>query len=116
MTFSEQKIEGFPVFELEGKIMGDKQSLILCDRLKEHINAGEKRILLDLSKVRWINSFAIGQMLSCLRQIRNNGGDLYFSGIQGRVAYYFKITKLETELKIYENVGTALEELTISSI
>ncbi|MFQ5641646.1 MAG: STAS domain-containing protein [bacterium] len=62
--------------------------------------------------MRWINSLGIGLMLSCVKQLRENGGDLHFTGVRGRVAYYFEITKLDTELNIYENTDDALRQLT----
>lgn len=111
MTFIEKDIEGLPVFELEGKIIGDNETLRLCNRMKELISSGEKNIILDFSKVRWINSPGIGSMISCVMSLRKIGGDLHFVGLGERVGYYFKITKLDTILKSYENTDEVLRKL-----
>lgn len=111
MTYTERTIEGLPVFELEGKMMGDKNCETLCDRLKELANAGQKHVVLDCEKVQWINSAGIGFVLSCVATLRRNGGDLHFIGAHGKVAHYFTITRLNGVLSIYPDRNTVIEEL-----
>lgn len=108
MQFLEKHLQGIPVFELEGKIMGAGESVSLCDRLKEVVSSGVKNIILDFNNVRWINSPGIGMMLSCVTSLRREGGDVHFVGIEGKVAYYFKVTKLDTVLKIHNDQQEAL--------
>lgn len=100
VKFIEDKIEGQPIFYLTGKIMGRSDSLSLRDRLKALISSGEKNVILDFSKIKRINSPGMGILLSCVTSIRKNGGDFHFVALPERVATYFKITKLETVLKI----------------
>jgi anti-sigma B factor antagonist len=108
MTFHEKFISGIPIFELEGKIMGDQLSRALCDRLTTLIQGGAKDIVLDFSRVHWFNSLAIGFMISCLKRLRAEGGDLYLTGTHGRVSYYLKVTKLDTQIQICPGVDEAL--------
>ncbi|MFQ5751303.1 MAG: STAS domain-containing protein [bacterium] len=116
IQFSEKKIEGVPVFELEGKIMGASKSFSFCDRLTELVDSGEKNILLDFSKVQWINSAGIGMMMACVKKLRENGGDLHFVGLRGRVAYYFKISKIDSVLQMYQNRDEALKKVLSTEI
>lgn len=111
MNYTERTIEGLPVFELEGKMMGDENCLSLCNRLKELAAGGQKHVVLNCEKVRWINSAGIGAILSCVTSLRRNGGDVHFVGARGKVAYYFRITKLNGVLSIYPKFDTVLEEL-----
>ena len=112
MTFSEKTIEGLPVFELDGKIMGGTpEYLALCQRLKKLIAAGHRHLILDFNKVMWINSAGVGFLLECVAGLRRNGGDAYFVGVNGRVAHYFKITKLNTVLKFYDSPDAVVNEL-----
>ncbi|MCH7678549.1 STAS domain-containing protein [candidate division KSB1 bacterium] len=111
VKFIEDKIEGQPIFYLTGKIMGRSDSLILRDRLKALISSGEKNVILDFSKIKRINSPGMGILLSCVTSIRKNGGDFHFVALPERVATYFKITKLETVLKIYVNKDQVLKSI-----
>ncbi len=111
VKFIEDKIEGQPIFYLTGKIMGRSDSLSLRDRLKALISSGEKNVILDFSKIKRINSPGMGILLSCVTSIRKNGGDFHFVALPERVATYFKITKLETVLKIYVNKDQVLKSI-----
>ncbi|NIS26715.1 STAS domain-containing protein [candidate division KSB1 bacterium] len=111
MKVGKKKVEGVPVFELEGKIMGGRESLQLSEHLQSLIQHGEKNIILNFSDVQWINSSGIGLLLSCMRELRNKGGDLHFVGLHGRISEYFKITKLDSVLKIYRNTDEAVGKL-----
>jgi len=116
MEFSKGNLSGFPVFKLKGKIMGEPKCELFCNELLELIDSDQKQIVLDFSQVRWINSTGIGMMLSCMKRSREKGGELYFTGIKGRVAYYFRITKLETELDLFETLDQAIQVLNASRI
>jgi len=111
VEYVEEKIEGQPVFYLKGKIMGRSDSLRLRDRLKVLISSGEKNIILDFSKIIRINSPGMGILLSCVTSIRKNNGDFHFVALPDRVATYFKITKLDTVLKIYLNIDLVLKSI-----
>jgi anti-sigma B factor antagonist len=105
MTYKEKTMRGIPAFFLEGKIMGGTaECTSLCNRLKELIAAGSKHIVIDFTDVRWINSNGIGFMLSCVTSMRRNGGDVFFTGVNERVAHYLKITKLDTVLRVFADV------------
>lgn len=111
MLFAEADITDIPVFELEGKLMGGKESVAISERLKELVAAGKENIILDFSKVQWINSAGIGKILSWVMTLRREGGDIHFVGIKGKVDSYFKITKLYTVLEFYKTKEEALDKI-----
>ena len=114
MNYHEKVIDGLPIFELEGKITGGPACIALCDRLREVIASGQRNILLDFEKVCWLNSAGIGFMLSCVTSLRRAGGDMHFVGVHDKVAYYFKITKLDTVLNIYSKREEVIDRLRLS--
>ncbi|MCG8608499.1 STAS domain-containing protein [bacterium] len=67
-----------------------------------------------MHEVDWINSTGMGAMLACVISIRRQGGDLHFAGLSKRVAHYFRVTKLDTVLKVYPSSELALQSLTDS--
>lgn len=111
MNYTERTIEGLPVFEPEGKMMGDKNCVALCNRMKELAAVGQKHLILDCKKVKWINSSGIGFVLACVTSLRKNGGDVHFVGAHGKVAHYFKITKLNTVLSLYPDCDAVIRAL-----
>ncbi len=108
MKYSEKNVDGLPIFELEGKIMGGTECEDLCHRMIAVIATGQSHLVVDLEKVQWMNSAGIGMMIQCVTRLRKEGGDLHFLGIHDKVAHYFRITKLDTVLKIYDNINEVL--------
>lgn len=96
------------VFHLGGKIMGDAKTQMLCDRLKELIDAGTRSLVMDFRSVRWINSLGIGAMIACLNTLRQRGGDIRFANLHDATRQYFHISKLETVVKICDSVDEAV--------
>jgi anti-sigma B factor antagonist len=111
MTFTEKNVAGFPLFELEGKIYSSTDCSNIVNRIKSLIDEGCVQILLDFSRVGYINSSGIGAMLTCIKRAKSRGGDLHFIAIPKKIAGYFKITKLDTILGIYENAEAAVASI-----
>ena len=51
MTYFEKNVDGLPVFELEGKIMGGTECDKLCRRLMAVIATGHSHLVMDFEKV-----------------------------------------------------------------
>ena len=115
MRYFEKNVDGLPVFELEGKIMGGTECEDLCHRMIEVIAAGQSNLVVDFEKVQWMNSAGIGMMIQCVTRLRRDGGDLHFMGIHDKVGHYFRITKLDTVLKIYDNINEVLKNLKLTN-
>ncbi len=109
--FEERTVEGFPLLALKGKIMGGPRTRKLCERIQEIVAAGAKHVILDFSNVRWINSTGIGELLNSVNRIRKQGGEVYFTALQERLAEYFELIKLNTVFKLYENQEQVLKAL-----
>lgn len=108
MEFTEETFGPIMVFHLSGKIMGDTKTQVLCERLKTLIDADTRSLVMDFSGVRWINSLGIGVIIGCLNTLRQRGGDIRFANLQGTSEKYFHISKLETVVKIFNNVEEAV--------
>jgi len=115
MKYFEKNVDGLPVFELEGKIMGGTECDELCHRMMDVIAAGQSNLVVDFEKVQWMNSAGIGMLIQCITRLRRDGGDLHFLGIHAKVGYYFRITKLDTVLKIYGSMNEVLKKLQLTN-
>jgi anti-sigma B factor antagonist len=108
MEFTEETVGPVKVFHLGGKIMGDATTRMLCEHLKELIDAGTRSLVMDFRSVRWINSLGIGAIIACLNTLRARGGDIRFANLHDASRQYFHISKLETVVKICDSVDEAV--------
>jgi len=64
MKSSSRQIDGITVLDLSGRITLGEGSVILRDTIRDLIGRGQKRILLNLGDVSYIDSSGIGELVS----------------------------------------------------
>ena len=81
-------------------------------KIVDWINSGNNRIVLDLSRVDFIDSSGLGAIVSCLKTLGGNG-DLVICGIQETVMSLFKLTRMNRVFQIFPTEAEALKALSI---
>ncbi len=59
------------------------------------------KLVIDLSRLRFVDSSGLGAMLSCLRQLTAKGGDLKLCGMQKQVRSVFELVRMHRIFDIY---------------
>lgn len=59
------------------------------------------KVVLDLSRLRFVDSSGLGAMLSCLRQLTANHGDLKLCGMSKQVRTLFEVVRMHRIFDIY---------------
>ncbi len=95
------------VIKLKGNIMGGPDGAKLHDTLHELKEQGKKNVVVDLSKVKFMNSSGLGMLISGMTTMRNAGGDLRLANAADRIQSLLIITKLITVFKHYDSVEEA---------
>src|SRR5439155_12378324 len=76
MKASTRQVDGVTVVDLSGRITLGEGSVVLRDTVRDLISKGDKRILLNLGDVTYIDSSGIGELVSAFTTVRNQGGEL----------------------------------------
>jgi|SRR5581483_7742676 len=69
------------------------------------------KVVLDLSRVRFMDSSGLGAMLSCLRQINAKKGELKLCGLSRQVRSAFELVRLNRIFDIYPSRDGAVRAL-----
>ena len=72
------------------------------------IAAGEKKILVDLSPVAYVDSATIGCLMDLYRQANAAGGAFKLSGVQKRVETMLTMTGAHNFLEVHADEASAL--------
>lgn len=59
------------------------------------------RLVLDLSRLRFVDSSGLGAMVSCLRQLSAKSGDLKLCGMSKQVRGLFELVRMHRIFDIY---------------
>ena len=73
---------------------------------------GQKKVLLNLSEVSYIDSSGIGELVSGFTTLTNAGGQLKLLGLTNRVKDLLQITKLYTVFDVHEDEAHAVRSFT----
>ena len=109
MKLSHREVNDVAILEPKGKIMGGPDATMLHDKLHDFIDQNKKKVIIDLSKVEWMNSTGLGILISGLTTMRNNGGELKLAGVTEKIESLLTITKLITVFENYDTVELAVE-------
>ena len=78
------------------------------DTLRGLVSGGQKKILLNLGEVSYIDSSGIGELVSGFTTVTNSGGQLKLLNLAKRVKDLLQITKLYTVFDVHEDEAEAV--------
>ena len=108
MNIKEKMHEDVAVVALKGNLMGEPDTTEVRDKIYSLLQDEVKKIVLDLGKVKWINSSGLGSLIAALTSVKNKGGDMRLANITEKVESVFMITQLIKVFKTYETVDRAV--------
>lgn len=104
------------ILDLSGRIsvgeaiaFGPGSGLIVGDVIRELANKGQKKILLNLKNVRYIDSSGIGDLVRSVTSLRRQGGDLKLLGPPPMVLEVLHVTRLDKILDIKDDELLAVQ-------
>jgi anti-sigma B factor antagonist len=108
MKASSRQVNGVTVVDMMGRITLGEGSVVLRDTIRDLLGKGEKKILLNLGNVTYIDSSGIGELVSAFTSVRNQGGELKLLNLTKKVHDLLQITKLYTVFDIRDDETAAV--------
>ena len=109
MKSSTRQVDGITIVDLSGRITLGEGSVVLRDQIRDLLSKGNKRILLNLGDVSYIDSSGIGELVSAYTTVRNQGGELKLLNLTKKVHDLLQITKLYTVFDIKDDEAAAVK-------
>ncbi len=109
MRLTDREQDGVVILEPKGKIMGGPDASLLHDKLYEFIEKDKKKVVIDLSRVDWMNSTGLGILISGYTTLRNTEGELKLANVTDKIQSLLTITKLVTVFEAYDTVDEAVK-------
>jgi anti-sigma B factor antagonist len=108
MKASTRQVDGITIVDLSGRITLGEGSVVLRDTIKDLLGKGQKKILLNLGDVSYIDSSGIGELVSAFTSVRNQGGELKLLNLTKKVHDLLQITKLYTVFDVKDDEAAAI--------
>jgi anti-sigma B factor antagonist len=95
------------VLPLEGDI-DLHVSPVVTEALTEIIRKESKRIVIDLSRVTYIDSAGIASLIVAMQEVEAYGGKFLLAGLQETLRLIFETSRLDRTFRIFPDVDAAL--------
>ncbi len=109
---STRQVESITIVDLGGRITLGEGSNALRDTIRQLVDKGNKKILLNLGEVTYIDSSGIGGLVSAFNMTRSQGGELKLVNVTRKVHDLLRMTKLDTLFDIKDDEASALAGFT----
>ena len=96
------------ILDLEGNLVLGPPVSTFRDQLQDLLEAGQKKIIINLKSVAFVDSSGIGAMVGAHTSLESSGGRCSFAGAQPRVLQALKMTHMEEIFDMHEKEAEAL--------
>lgn len=96
------------VIDAVGRITLGEGSSVFRETVKDLVSKGNKKLLLNLAEVSYIDSSGIGELVSGFTSVSNAGGSLKLLKLTKRIQDLLQITKLYTVFEVFDDEAKAL--------
>ena len=108
MKISTRQVDGVTVVDCSGRITLGEGSVTLRENISQLLSKNQKKILLNLAEVNYIDSSGIGELVSAFTTVRKQGGDLKLLNLTKKVHDLLQITKLYTVFDVQDDEAAAV--------
>jgi anti-sigma B factor antagonist len=108
MKISTRQVDGVTIVDCSGRITLGEGSVTLRETVTQLLGKGEKKILLNLGDVNYIDSSGIGELVSAFTTVRNAKGELKLLHLTKRVHDILQITRLFTVFDVQSDEEVAI--------
>jgi anti-sigma B factor antagonist len=91
------------IIELKGNVMGGPDAEIFRDELHKLIEQGKKEVIVNLGKVKFMNSSGLGILIGGLTTMKNAGGELVICQADKKIESLLMVTQL---IKVFNHFRT----------
>lgn len=103
-----REVNEITIVDLSGRISLGEGSALLRKTVRDLLENGQNKILLNLGDVNYIDSSGIGELVSGFTAVRSRDGELKLLNLTKKVHDLLQITKLFTVFDVYSDEATAV--------
>jgi len=108
LKITDRVVDGTVVEVLEGRIVLGEESNALREKVKALLAAGQKRIVLNMDNVTYIDSSGLGTLVASHTSARAQGSSLKLCNLGSKFQEILQVTKLVTVFEVYPSEAEAI--------
>src|SRR5205814_1164041 len=115
MQIEERAVGDVMILDLKGKITLGEGDELLKDKINSLVNQGQRKIVLNLAGVPYIDSAGLGEVVRTYTTVSRQGGSLKLLNLTKRITDLLSITKLLTVFETFDTENEAVRSFSASA-
>ena len=116
MQIEERAVGDVLILDVKGRITLGEGDELLKDKVNSLLNQGQKKIVLNLAAVPYIDSAGLGEIVRTYTTVSRQGGNLKLLNLNKRITDLLAITKLLTVFETYESENDAVQSFSSAKV
>ena len=112
VKLTSRQVGDVTIMDAAGRITLGEGASAFRDAIRDLVSKGNKKVLLNLGEVSYIDSSGIGELVSGFTTVTNSGGQLKLVGLSKRVKDLLQITKLYTVFEVFDDETEGVRSFT----
>jgi anti-sigma B factor antagonist len=100
----------------EAVAFGPGSGVVLSETIRELTKKGQKKIVLHLAGVTYVDSSGVGQLVGALTTARRQGGDIKLLQPSSQVLELLKTAKMDSVFDIQEDEAAAIQSFSKGAV
>jgi anti-sigma B factor antagonist len=116
LTYYIRQAGDVTILDLSGRLslgeevaFGPGSGVVLGDTVRELTKKGQKKFVLNLTALTYVDSSGVGQLVGALTTARNQGGDVKLLKAPRQILDLLRTTKLDTAFDIHNDEAAAIQ-------
>jgi len=109
LRMTDRQIDGVDVVEIEGRIVLGEESNTFREKVKSLLAAGNKKVVLNMANVSYIDSAGLGTLVATFHSARTQGATLKLANLGTKFKEVLQVTKLMTVFDTYDSEAAAIQ-------
>lgn len=110
LSIAERRVKGVTILDMEGNVIMGGGSARLRDAIQRLKDEGRAKILLNLARVKYMDSSGVGELVAGLKLLGEAGGHLKLLNPPERVEQVLALSSVLSMFEIYADETRALNE------
>lgn len=107
MNVVSSQVDGITVGKIDSRMLDASTVEGFREAIKPLL-ADKARLVLDLSKVEFIDSSGLGALVASLRQAHTNGGEIKLSGLSKSARALFELVRMHRVFEVFNTPDEAV--------
>lgn len=115
MKIDERIVQDVVVLDIQGRITLGEGDELLKDKVNSLMNQGQRKILLNLAEVPYVDSAGLGEIVRTYTTVSRQDGSLKLLNLTKRITDLLSITKLLTVFETFDSEDDAVKSFSGSA-